>query len=573
MMKNRKVFAFGLALLMALAAFPLAAFTTGEANTETDVPAEPTKPMAGGPESPTSKASAGRFTTDVDNVVSTGGWGDVSADKWLAFAGWDNKLFSLGYARKIGGLYLGAWYNGNIVAGGEETTEYTGVAYDAFGNPIEESSGYDVATTQPWTYTNNRLSVLLGIAKHGIRLDVKENYLSRDIPTAASSHTEATTGGVSGNNDVTEYKFLKGWTDIYAGWATSLPVGALTIKPRANLGVMLYSDDENAVSKVNSTSPGSANYTAANTVATAQAGKNTSFIRPAILAGAGLSGLPGGFGLDLEYAINFDIYTSSYDLYGGSGSVAGTAEWAKASNYSYSTTTPATLTSYVAGGVAIEEKTRIQHIITPAFTKSIDLGDRVKLGLKVGVPVTLGSATSGGKYTETWSTTTTANTGGTTTVVQTSNVSYTSGESETSLFKVAPSVSIGAQFAAIPNRLTINLGLKNAVSYSNERTVTKPVGIGYTTSKTTVDGLVTADTKTSGAPPTVATASTAKDTASVKETLSDLSAAISAGFTFQFSPNFLVDAYFTNNAAATPGTTTELSLGYYSAAVVFTIKK
>jgi hypothetical protein len=70
-------------------------------------------------------------------------------DNWLAFAGWDNNLFSLGYARKIGGIYLGAWYNGNVVASGEADTEFVRVTYDEAGKPTAEAGGYAVGT-QPW---------------------------------------------------------------------------------------------------------------------------------------------------------------------------------------------------------------------------------------------------------------------------------------------------------------------------------------------------------------------------------------------------------------------------------------
>jgi hypothetical protein len=526
------------------------------------------------------RARFARPGADADTPLD---WGGATVDNWLAFAGWDNNLFSLGYARKIGGIYLGAWYNGNVVASGEADTEFVRVDYDAFGKPTTEAGGYAVFT-QPWAYSNNRLGVLLGIAGMGFKLDVRENYLSRNLPLADTPYTyeEITeTGSKKATNEVSDYKYLKGWTDIYAGWGgLAIALGGLTLKPSAKLGVQLYADDENTVYKDGISSIGTTPYEYTNIAGSTQSGKNTAFIRPNIAVAASLSGLPAGLGVALEYAINFDIYTSSYDLYGGSGSVAGEASWSADKNYSYSNTTPTQSKSETSGSVTIEEKTRMAHYITPALTYSTDLGDRAKFGLKLNIPFTLGSETSGGKYTESWGTvTSTTLENGVTTVIKTSGMDYTSGESVTSTFAVAPALSLGVQFAAIPDKLTFNFGLKNTFGYSSEKIVTKPVGIDYQTSKTTKNGQVTAESKTVGSIPKQT------DASSVEKSWTDLSATITAGFSFQFSPNFLLDTNYTTastSAAGTDATGSGISFGDANFwddivagnfALMFTIKK
>jgi hypothetical protein len=286
----------------------------------------------------------------------------------------------------------------------------------------------------------------------------------------------------------------------------------------------------------------------------------------------------------LEYGINFDIYTSSYDLYGGSESVAGTVSWAATNNLSFSNTTPTETKSITKGGVTITEKTRLQQIITPSLTYSTDLGDRVKFGLKFNLPFTVGSETSDGKYTKTWNTNTTTPTGGVTTVTETNTTTYDTGESETSRFEVAPALYIGTQIAAIPNKLTFNLGLTNTIAYSSEKTLTKPKGISYKTVKETVGNVVTSTSKTApgGGPITIGTTT---DTSYVYEKWSDLNAQISAGFTFYFSPNYLVDTYYTTqpkDEAGTKNTSSGISFGDTSFwndvvagkfALMFTIKK
>jgi hypothetical protein len=281
----------------------------------------------------------------------------------------------------------------------------------------------------------------------------------------------------------------------------------------------------------------------------------------------------------LEYGINFDIYTSSYDLYGGSGSVRGDVSWVAANNYSFSNTTPFQSIHETRGGVTVEEKTRLQHTIIPSLTYSTDLGERVKLGLKLNLPFTVGSSTSKGRYTKTWSTRIQTPTGGPTTTTENTRISYAvgAGEFETSLFKVDPALSIGVQIAAVLEKLTLNLGLTNKISYSSEKTLTKPTGVGYQTNKVTVGDLVTTDTKTSDP------IGTKTDTSTVNKSWSDLDAKISAGFSFFFGPNFFIDTNYTSSALGAgqnaPSGISFIETSFWddvingSFAVMFTIKK
>jgi hypothetical protein len=78
-----------------------------------DKPDKPDKPA---PESNTSKATFENFGTDVDNYLDVHSYGDVEFDKWFGFGAYDTGLnLGLGYARKLGGIYLGAFYTGNVI--------------------------------------------------------------------------------------------------------------------------------------------------------------------------------------------------------------------------------------------------------------------------------------------------------------------------------------------------------------------------------------------------------------------------------------------------------------------------
>jgi hypothetical protein len=340
--------------------------------------------------------------------------------------------------------------------------------------------------------------------------------------------------------------------------------GGLTLKPTVKLGVQLYTDDENTVYKGtrnNSSDP----YEYTDIAGETKTGKNISFVRPKIEAGVFVSGLPLGLSASLDYAINFDIYTSSY---GDSEPVAGTVQW---QTYSLSNTQPDKSVDIKNDYTTIEEKTRLWQKITPALYWGTALGENVAFALGFSLPFTLGSETGGGQYTKHQGTTTTTVTGGDTTVTSTAGETYYTGESETSTFAVTPGLALGTQFAAIPNRLTVNLGLSAGVGYTSTTTRTKAKADDWSTETITVNGKVTKNEKTSG----IATGSskTFSDTYKVEESFSDLSTGLNAGITFYFNPNFLIDASYSSPSWSSSGGD-DPTLGLDRAfTVMFTIKK
>ena len=79
--------------------------------------------------SPTSVATAGIFETDADNYTSVHDYSTVKFDKGFVFTGLSNNMsIDLGFATTISGIYIGAWYNGNIIksfSGSDKVTETT----------------------------------------------------------------------------------------------------------------------------------------------------------------------------------------------------------------------------------------------------------------------------------------------------------------------------------------------------------------------------------------------------------------------------------------------------------------
>jgi hypothetical protein len=77
-------------------------------------------------DSPTKKASAGRFITDVDRFVSTTDWADIPLQSWFSYINLSadkniandyNKSWEIGFAKKLGSVYLGAGYQGRFWKG------------------------------------------------------------------------------------------------------------------------------------------------------------------------------------------------------------------------------------------------------------------------------------------------------------------------------------------------------------------------------------------------------------------------------------------------------------------------
>jgi hypothetical protein len=516
-------------------------------------------------ESNTSKATLGNFGTDVDDFLDVHSYGGVEFDEWFSFAGYDDSnLLSLGYAFRLGGLYLGAYYSGNIIkyaaASNPGTkTETIAQTYTTVNNaPAVDTITTTTAYTSDPTTTNNKADIFLGVAGMGFKLGFWENLETSDrYPGAAESVVVETPASLRrAVNEYVDYSRVFGIMLPSLIWGMGLDLGGITLKPSVGFGLGIIQNSTSYTHNVYTIQAG--NYIGNNDTTKSQILGN--YIQPQITAGVGLDfaekdGAESGLGL--EYGINFDLYSNSYEgLRGASDTVAGTVSMTHLYRVAE---TLANRTETDRLTLTNTEKSGISHSITPSYWYANKLSDQVSLGFTAEAGISFGSVKNAAKYEQTTVTTVTdyslnlANN-----YVNTQVVSGGQNDVEISTFEFAPAIAAGLTFAAAPDKFIINAGIGAAITYSSETTLTNPNSREVTSSRT-VNGLgtVTMDTVT------VNTTTTHRDEQKIEDYWTPLTVNIGAGFTLYFTDKFAVDTL----ASVSGGTVNVTSLR-----LLFTLK-
>jgi hypothetical protein len=489
MSKNGKASAAGaVAVLLLFAAFPLTA----------QIP---------GPVSNTKDASAGLFGNDVDNFMNYFGFGAAAFDNWFGYAGYQNTAetgntgnnssrFSLGFARRLGGFYLGAWYNGNAAelnSGSLHEKDPAGTIDIDGGSQIDST---DHRGDPAFLYTGNQIQFLLGFGRFALKLGFQEEL---EISNFTGPKTENSTTGYYDENATKGY--FAG--DIGAGLPVN--IGDLTLKLNLDARVFFHLDSAENISEASGT--------------IARWGKRGDYIKPEINLVLDLD-IPGDYNdvltPGISYTFSTGFYNNTYDVNGITGNVKGRVRWGDASTRTGNISVADVYVSENSLGMF-----ESSHIITPRLNYSRDLDGRFALGIFAGVPVLI------------------------------SHDSYNSYEEKTTVFStpqmvtiqrlrpetadilnlvVTPKLDLGVSFQAIPGRLTLNAGLIMAFKYHNYVETIKPTGF----SSTTTDG--------GDSFPMNDKAQNAAVHNSGWNFDSPLG--VRAGFTLNFNPRFMLDAYF-----------------------------
>ena len=509
-------------------------------------------PSVYGQSSPTGTATAGVFTTDVEDSMDVHYYSGVEFDKWAGFIG-NNGLPSLGYATRFGDLYLGAWYNGNILSTNSTEVQQVVSDYD-----LTTQLFTDKTTTLNWTdkYTDslNGLDVLIGVAGMGIKVGFVEALRVYDYPSITSTVTEDATGtNKSYTNDyiVDDYSRIQGYMTPSLEWGMSIEAGDITIRPKVALAFGIIRDTNILNVRGTGTPP---SYSTVNgdkigTETINSTGTINDYLKPEIAVGAGFE-LSSGATIGIEYGIGFDIYSNNYDASGFGGTAAGTVDWTGATkSIDRSLATTVTTTEAV---LHINEKTNIQHSITPSFYYSSEITDGLNLGFSASIPVGIGVSSS----IESWNWKQTTKTEYNNAALKagnnrTENASYSNnGLTETTEFSIGLSAAIGASYALIPGRFTVNAGIGiTPVNFTSTTEKLSRESINQTrTSKTyDADGKLTSETvafeywdsNTQSA--STATTDQVRDSVKVTNTWAACTAVAAGGFTFNFNDNVALD--------------------------------
>lgn len=525
----------------------------------------------------TLRATAGNIETDVDNFMSVNDYNEVDMEKWFGYVGPDwGGVLSLGYARKIGGIYLGTYYNGNVLDmnwnGSTEIIEVETNPTVVNGIVISEKVTTTTETREPAIDTNNSVGVLIGAFGMGFRLSFEE-----DMETASGRLNEWGNGatdiisidsatGIKTVDKYTDGSMVEGTMIPSLSWGMNLPLAGMTLKPTATLKVAFDQDSITSTrtqdTKINGTRP----LDFPLVVTTAGTSANT--ITPSILLGAELlmgekDATRKSFGLN--YTLGLDLYSNTYK------NASGSDEKVKGTVLTFKNTTSTTKsdnnTTVVTSNVAnISERSAMNHYLSPSFRYSKDVSDRVSLSLYTGVDVMYETSSTTSKKIET-----TITNGKSVSpdladsYVATIHTTTPGNTVEITELNVFPGFTGGLTYSVIPKVFTLNAGLSvNAPSFRTSTTKTTRSDFYKRTTKM-IDGegtVVQDDIVITGSGVDLEDPRT--ESKSVTNHWSELDASISGGFTLNIHENIALDALMT-------GTGVTINATQFS--LILTIKK
>ena len=534
MCKNLKVMAL-IAITAFVVAMPVTAQTLPDPD---DGPA--------GLSSNTLRATAGLFGNSVDDSMSLTGWTGLEFDSWMGFVGYGGDLefnpISLGYATRLGGLYLGTWYTGNIVRSTRDRSETLVVDYN-LNEQRETGRTTTIIYDGNWRYSNNQIEALFGTGNMGLKIGFWEN-LAREKEPDSTGITITEGGNTIQYNDQNyiEYSRIIGHLRPSIDWGMELEVGDMTITPSLGVALGFFLDrkilkDRGAYSTLNGAIVGDEEM---NFV-----GFNNGFFAPAINLGVdiGLAQAEGSNAsryLSLGYGITFRSYNNSYDDSGvRSGKANGFVEWDASTTIDYSNTDHDIITDYVT--LDFDDQSYVNHSISLGFTYENQVNDNFKFGIYAGLPIGI-TVQSSETHDEVFRRVVTQyhnpNFTYRNTTVVTEEFSPKDLENTTT-FSIAPELSFGAVYDLVPNRFSVNTGFRiMPFNYERDVVTTSRSSNQTITQTTTTDGEGNSSvTITSDGGGTDST----RDFVERTSTWNRLEAGVFGGFTFHFNNNAALD--------------------------------
>jgi len=510
----------------------------------------------------TNKATAGVFTSDVDDSQDVHYFSDVEFEKWFGFVGYGGNdtsttyvdwPISLGFAKRFagksegegesnsGGIYLGTWYTGNVVHVTKTYTDSVVSNYD-LANQIQTNKAISTTYTNGGTAvtSNNQFAALIGVAGMGFKVGFWENVARVKNPNKTVTETEYPDGTVVHSaGDIVNYSNVRGELKPSLEWGMKLDVGSIAIRPLVGFGIGIGLDNNVSDFRINGGNP---QFTTVDGkvvgIDTIQRNGNESrYVNPDIYAGAGIDFEK--FTVDVGYGINFKVYNNNYDAAGFSGKVKGTVGWQGHDTFGPSiaaTDTENDLTLY------IDELKEIGHEINLGFSTDKEFEGGLKLGLSAGIDITIDRYTSD-SYDLTFTNTETKYNDAALSMLNTRTEyeerSFNTTEDSTTV-GVAPYINLGASYVLVPGRFTLNAGIGiRPLTYS--KTVTR---------RSEQNGSVETNKEYNGSGDlvnqnvTVNNGTEIEDSIDFSKTLSYLNAGLYGGFVFNFTEKLALDASF-----------------------------
>jgi hypothetical protein len=521
----------------------------------------------------TSSVSAGLVLTNVDKAFNVNSFSE-NADKSLTVIDLASlSALNLGYAGKLGDLYLGGIYSGNALGLTDSKTK----SYST--TELVDSSNTLLGTRQTLTDTptsstgsDNKLSLMVGFGKIGILASVRENIAlttklydysfnpstninsttwdlaSGGSPTAgADSTTPAATGS---STSVVKHTAVTSGTSSWipaVQVGTSIELGDMIIKPYFSVSANLYGNTTGA-SKTSYTQNTGSGFATYNSITEVSAYTNYTYATNAgyteIAANLGSSFTNGPWNFALYYGITPRIFSASYKDTDGSTSktVAGNSYSLSYVDYiaDLSTSTTTTVNGYQA-----DPQSYLKHSVSGYTTYTAAPSDKMTFAFGFIPSFSLTStsnSSSGSQVTTVVSTDSVTPTNGSTTVY---TKSYTGNSVSTSSIAFSPTIAAAMQYK-INNDCRFNMGASANLANVASSTTTTTVP-GYSSIKkvtTNYDGTVSTNTYSS----TIGSARSESRVTSF--TLSNLSASIGWGFLWDLAEGVTLDTKFSTSGAS-----------------------
>jgi len=205
------------------------------------------------PTSPTNDATVGLTATEIDQFVNVLDWGEVKFDKAFVFMGFKqgtkNKV-DLGAAFKAGTLFIGSWYQGNLGVFNSTNNKDVGTAITEGAVPgtlggitltakDQLGKNYDADHSAVMLFGFDNIGIRAGYLRKG------KNYSGKFFGTATMEQDSVITKS-------NEPQFLdsmvyspKGYVNRathrpFVDFGMNIPLGAMTLSPTASLEVEIY---------------------------------------------------------------------------------------------------------------------------------------------------------------------------------------------------------------------------------------------------------------------------------------------------------------------------------------------
>ena len=527
--------------------------------------AEDIRDTAKSPESPQNTATAGLTTAEADQFMSTTEWGEVKFDKAFIYAGFEQgktSTLDLGAAFKAGPVYIGSWYQGNLGKYGRTKTNSvtTTIKESTTGLLGDKKTQFQTNLNKNYTADHTAV-VLVGFGSMGIKLGYKragENKSGKFDPALVLNDPPDPPAPDNryGRDDIIKHSIAGGINETvyspkgYINKAKHLPfvefgmnvgLGRMTLSPTAGLEV--YVNQESSYGFKTVTKKASdVNYSVMKTAK----GKSDSHIGIIGKLGVGLAlGDSLNSAFTFGYELTANVYGKTYkDASGKTHKVRG----------SYDITTDTSNDVYGPTGTRVRTdtfnakfttKSSYKNKLNVEYAMQKDFTDRFSLFAGVACPITVTAEKSVETTVEEKTTVTIQLDPAKNYQNKTVKEVTTHPETTTNIVKlnIDPVIKAAVSYAAVPNRLFLNLGTEVKVlrgEYTNtKKTVNSFVNKTVETT-TTANGSVTKGTSAK-----VENASGDKEFVMHDSKLNAVEAELKGGLRWNVVDNFAFDLVYT----------------------------